>query len=305
LQTLNKTFLDSPLVFFAFIMLTEPLTTPPTKLLQSFYGGLVGFLFAPQLRLGVLYTTPEIALLLGNIFSYIVSPKGKQLLKLKEKIQIGPNLFDFIFSSDGGVAFSPGQYMEWTLPHKGSDSRGNRRYFTVASSPTEEEIHLGVKFYDRSSSFKKNLLEMEPGQKMLVGQLSGDFTLPEDKNKKLVLVAGGIGITPFRSMIKYLIDKGEKRDVVLFYSNRTPDEIAYKELFERAQSSLGLKVVYVLTGNGEKITPELIKQEAPDYKDRIFYLSGPRSMVLAFEKALKTAEIPSGQIKIDYFPGFA
>ena len=82
--------------------------------------------------------TPEIALVLGNIFSYIVSPKIKAMLTLVGRVKQTPNTYDFIFESDKKFSFLPGQYLEWTLGHDNTDDRGNRRYFTIASSPTEK-----------------------------------------------------------------------------------------------------------------------------------------------------------------------
>ena len=151
----EKSFLTSPLLFFAFVMLTEPLTTPPTKTLQVFYGALVGFLTAPQIHLGSFYFTPELALVTGNVFSYLVSPKTKLVLYLKQKINTGLNLYDFIFTLPQKINYQPGQYMEFTLEHPVADNRGNRRYFTLASSPTEDNLRLGIKFYDPSSTIKK------------------------------------------------------------------------------------------------------------------------------------------------------
>jgi ferredoxin-NADP reductase len=203
----------------------------------------------------------------------------------------------------------------WAPDHKHPDSRGNRRYFTIASSPTEQHFRLGVKFYDRSSSFKKRMLSMVPGDLIMAGQLAGDFTMPRDPKKKLAFIAGGIGITPFRSMVKYLSDRDERRDVVLLYSNRAVSEIAYPDVFDEAAQTIGLKTIYAVTGtdetppekNGYKghIDGALIRREIPDYRDRIFYISGTHAMVSVMETMLSEMGIPRRQIKIDFFPGFA
>src|SRR5258708_25269630 len=87
--------LYSPLVFFAGVILTEPLTTPPTRNLQIVYGAMVGFLFSPAVHFGPVYITPELAILIGNVFSYLVSPKVKLILKLRERVQIAPDTYDF------------------------------------------------------------------------------------------------------------------------------------------------------------------------------------------------------------------
>ncbi len=293
--------LESPIFFFAAILLTEPQTTPPTKKLQIFYGGLVGLISV--------YLSLETALVLGNIFSYIVSPKVKLFLKLRQKIKIAPDVYDFAFGLDKKITFLPGQYMEWTLGHEQSsrfalkipDSRGNRRYFTIASSPTEEDLRLGIKFYPNSSSFKKTLISMQEGEEIIASQISGEFTLPKDINKKLCFIAGGIGITPFRSIIKYLLDTNQKRDIVLFYANKTDLDVVYKDIFDTASKELAIKTIYVVGF----ITEQMIKKEVTDYKDRIFYISGPHSMVDSFEKTLKEIGLHGSQIKIDFFPGYA
>lgn len=313
--TLQHVLVDAPLFFFAFIMLTEPLTTPPTRNLRMVYGAIVGVLFAPWIHFGSFYTTPEFALLIGNIYSYAVSPKSKLLLRLKEKVLVADYVYDFIFELDKKFRFTPGQYLEWTLAHASPDSRGNRRYFTIASSPTEPELHMGVKFYPNPSSFKKGLLEMQPGDIVVGSQLSGDFVLPKNPAQKLVFVAGGIGITPFRSMVKYLVDTGEKRDIVMFYSNKCGSDIAYEDIFDDAAKKIGMRTVCTLTdvasvstewtGKTGYVDAKMIKEEVPDYRERLFFLSGPHSMVAAFEETLKKMGIPKAHIKTDYFPGFA
>src|ERR1700731_4179463 len=88
---------------------------------------------------------------------------------------------------------------------------------------------------------------MDSRIKFVGAQIAGDFTLPSDPKQKLVFIAGGIGITPFRSMLKYLLDMGERRDIVLFYVNRTADDIAYKDILSEAQTKLGIKVFCTLT----------------------------------------------------------
>jgi ferredoxin-NADP reductase/Na+-translocating ferredoxin:NAD+ oxidoreductase RnfD subunit len=312
LNGLRESLIASSLFFFSFVMLTEPLTTPPTKKLQSLYGAFVGLLFAPQFHIGTFYTTPEIALVIGNVFSYCISPKTKIVARLVEKNQISSDIYDFGFVDGKPFAFSPGQYMEWTLPHPKTDSRGNRRYFTIASSPTEKTIRLGIRFYQKSSSFKNAMLAMEPDNKIGGSQISGDFILPNDKMQKLVFIAGGIGITPFRSMIKYLIDKNEARSIVMFYVNKKADEIAYSDIFDQAQQ-LGIKTVYTLTdkdavpsdwqGQIGRIDSAMIQGAVPDFKERIYYLSGPHAMVVAYEEVLRGLGVSRNHIKKDFFPG--
>lgn len=314
IELLKKILFHSSYLFFAFVMITEPLTTPPTRGWQILYGGLVGLLFSPYVHLGSVYSTPELTLVIGNVFSYLVSPKEKYVMKLGKKIQLSSDTYDFVFPLKQKLAFTPGQYMEFTLPHDHIDDRGNRRYFTIASSPTEPELRIGIKFYDNSSSYKKAMLTMGENAVMVAGQRAGDFTLPEPANGKYVFMAGGIGVTPFRSIIKYLIDTNTKRDIVVLYSNKSKDEIVYADVFNEAQAKLGIPTYYTLTDaehapadwNGTKgrFTAEMIKQEIPDYMERIFYISGPHGMVMGFEDVLKQMGVPNSHIKVDFFPGF-
>ena len=311
--TLQRSLLSSPLIFFAAVMLTEPLTMPPERNSRIIYGFLVGWMFAPQTHLGSFYFTPELALLAGNLYSYIVSPKGRHTLKLVAKEKAGQGIYDFVFQAKQRLVFQPGQYMEWTLPLKRGDSRGNRRYLTLASSPTEKNLLLGVKFYPDPSRFKQELADMDIGGEIVGGQLAGDFTLPGDRKKKLVFVAGGIGVTPFRSMIKYLIDKNEKRPIIMLYSNRNFNEIVYSDVFEEARKKLGINTFYALTDL--KQIPEgwqwqkghfdekAVAQAVPDFKEREFYISGSHNMVTGFKKLLLGLQVKRAQIKTDFFPG--
>jgi ferredoxin-NADP reductase/Na+-translocating ferredoxin:NAD+ oxidoreductase RnfD subunit len=296
LDTLKETIVHSPLTFFAFVMLTEPQTTPPKQKLRVIYGGLVGLIYY--------YQPPEIALLLGNIYSYIISPKERLALKLKERIPIAKDAFNFVFTPNQKLKFLPGQYMEWTLGHSNPDSRGNRRYFTIASSPLEKDLLIGVKFPENPSSFKKKLLSLNKGEEIIAGQLSGDFVLPEDPATKLVFMAGGIGITPFRSMIKYLLEENQKRSITVIYSNREKSEIAYSELLNEAKKILGIKVIYWDSSKGH-IDGKVIEKEVPDFLVRTFYLSGSHGMVTSFEKVLQGLGVMGRQIKTDFFPGYA
>lgn len=312
-EVLSQIFTSWPILFLGTIMLTEPFTTPPTRKLQVVYGGIVGLLFGLQFHFGPVYSTPELALIIGNIFAYIVSPKIRAVLTLKQKNQKTPDVYDFVFESSQKFNFKPGQYLEWTLGHDKVDVRGNRRYFTIASSPTEDDVILGTKFYPNPSTFKQKLLTMSPGDKIIASELRGEFNMPKDINKKLVFIAGGIGVTPFRSMAKYMMHKNEKRDIVFFYSNKTPNDIAYKEIFEDSKR-VGWKNIYVvndLAGTALMdnmrtgfITGDMIIKDVPDYKDRIFYISGTHGMVSTFENTLAKLGVSSSNIKTDFFPGF-
>ncbi len=365
---LKQLLFSWPLVFFATIMLTEPLTTPPTKKEQAIYGVIVGVIFGFPLHIGSIYMSPELALIIGNIYVYFVSPKQRLVLMLTKKVEVASNIFHFYFSpiSSGRHAiahttsplkFSPGQYIEWTLPHEHPDMRGNRRYFTIASSPTETEVAIGVKIIPEhaavssstpaatnasptttsnttapvtkpmhSSSFKHELLhlrERDPKSVIVASQVAGDFTLPTNQNTPLVFIAGGIGVTPFRSMIKFLLDTNQKRDIVLFYACLSDREFAYTDIFTEA-AKVGVKFVPIITikenvptnwthgplqgkpweGYAGYLNKDAIEKYVPDFKSRTYYLSGPSAMVDSYTALLKTLGIGKKNIKTDYFPGF-
>src|SRR5262249_43817561 len=141
-MVLGETFRSSPLLFFAFVMLTEPLTSPGRRLPRLAFAAIVGFLFAPNVHIGGFFFTPELALLTGNLFAFAVGPKGRLQLTLRRIERTAADCYDFVFHSPRKLDFRAGQYLEWTLALPRTDSRGNRRYFTVASAPSEGSIRL-------------------------------------------------------------------------------------------------------------------------------------------------------------------
>ena len=253
-QLARDTIVSFPLLFMGATMLTEPVTTPPRRYQQVLYGVLVGVLVASGLHIGDRYMTPEIALLLGNIFVFAIAMRGRQPLKLVSIKEIGSTIFEYRFKPVAPLQFMPGQYVELTLPLAKTDFRGNRRTFTIASSPTEKEVIFGVKEVLPTSAFKTALHASTEGQVITANNLAGDFVLPDDPKQKLVFIAGGIGVTPFRSHIKYLLDTNQHRTITLFYCVSEPKQIVYKDVFEEAKR-IGLEVVYVLNPPESKKPP--------------------------------------------------
>lgn len=310
--SVSSLFLSWPLVFFGTMMLTEPRTAPAMKRDQIIFGSGVGVLFMVMFAMGPLVMSPELALLIGNIFAYIVSSRQVLRLTFKSMTCETEQVCNFVFTPDKKLAFHPGQYLEWTLPLHKTDSRGNRRFFTIASAPSDDEVHLGVRV-DRahSSTFKQQLLEMKPGDQLVASNLAGDFVLPKDPARKMVWIAGGIGITPFRSMIRELAATHQKRDVVLFCCINTENDCAYKAEFDQICNQIGARLSCVVAkpspawqGKSGFITKELIEAEVPDFLSRTFYFSGPPMMVENYVKLVKSMGVPSKQIRVDYFPGF-
>lgn len=297
-EVAKSIFTAWPLIFFGSIMLNEPTTLPPTRYYKILFAILVGAIFASGLRLGPISTTPQFALLIGNLFTLMLIPIFGAMLQLKRIDKLAPDIFNLTFESPKrALRFEPGQYLEWTLPHKHTDSRGNRRMFSIASAPTEDVVMIGIRQYARSSSFKKALLAMQPGQKIRVARVSGGFTLPKKHDEPLLFMAGGIGITPIRSMLKYLVDTGQKRNIVLIYVATKQEDLVYREVFDQAKA-IGLKTLYA-TGI---LNAESIKKAVPDLNKRTAYISGPDAMVTNYKGILR--KLGAHGIRTDHFTGY-
>lgn len=289
-----------PTIFFASIMLTEPLTMPNKKKLINLFGLLVGFLGANQYHFGPLFSTPELNLVIGNLFAYLLSNKKRYILMLTKKELVASNTYQLTFNSNPPINFNPGEYLEWSLPHQNADIRAYRRYFTIASSPTEKEIQLTFKVFPLSSSFKNTLQKFNIGDKISASHVAGDFT-PDHNINNMVFIAGGIGVTPFRSIIKYYLDKNIKKNVHLFYSSTNEVDFAFKNIFQQAEKQFGLKTQYFVSNKNQKITADTIK-EIENYQNYTYFISGPDAMVKHYKNLLQKLDIKN--IKTDYFPGF-
>lgn len=312
LSSVQSALLNSPLMFFAFVMLTEPLTAPQAKLWRIIYGAIVGLLASPDTVIAGFYFTPEVALLAGNLFTLMVSPRGRLILTLERIEKAASGVYEYVFNPDHELAFKPGQYLEWTLPADFADSRGNRRYFTIASAPSEPQVRLGVKFSSNGSAFKLALAQLRPGDRVVASQLAGSFVLPGNPQARLAFVAGGIGITPFSSMLRELLARNEPRDIIVLYGNNRIDEVAYAGLLRWARRELGIPTYLAVRDGADLpgvrtglINEAMIRECVPDYRSRIFYVSGPRPMVVTTSEILRNMGVPPFHIKTDFFPGFA
>ena len=305
-------WLSGPSVFLAAFMLTEPFTMPPTKNTQRWYGAIVGFLSQTTLLSPVLKMSPELALILGNAYAYLFRIRRKLFLTLISKKEIAEDIWEFTFQKPAGFTFEAGQYLEWMLPHKQSDSRGERRYFTIASSPTEDVIRLAFKYVAGGSSYKNALLNLEPGQQIIASQLAGDFLLPKDRSQKLGFIAGGIGVTPFSSHVSFMRDAGRSHDIKLFYCVNNSAELAFSDQFSNAPNSHTFELIPVVAKESASypaeegfVTKDMLKKRVPDYRDRHWYLSGPPPMVNAYDALLRECGVKGVQITKDFFPGLA
>lgn len=309
-QNVWNTLLYSPILFFALVMLVEPLTSPADHARRVVFGILVATLavILPYL-LRVPYTL-ELSLLIGNVFATFSGNQGRLLLTLQKKENLAPNVVGFWFKPKPKRTFESGQFLHYTLPHRGSDARGSRRYFSIASSPNESNILLVTKFADPSSSFKHALRSMAPGDELSASRPEGTFVLPRDPSVPLVFIAGGIGITPFRSMLQHLLDTGQQRPITLLYAARTEQDLLFRPLLKQAQQDLQTNIVYVLDQHTDKpgfeqgpLTPEIISKHTSGRKT-LFYISGPEPMVRGIIDQLHKIDVPHRNIRRDYFPGY-
>lgn len=222
--------------------------------------------------------------------------------------QLAPTIKTFWFRPDRSVRYEAGQFIQLQIPHENADERGEKRWFTLSSSPSEELLSITTRTFDeKSSTFKQLLFAAKPGLKLDMSDPMGDFVLPKDTTIPLLFVAGGIGITPMRSMLKWLHDTAEKRDVQLIYAVGNVENAVFTDLF----NEYGLKFTLLPSNPPENwkgshglLTPELIQQLTPDIAGRLTYLSGPEPMVEALFSGLKTAGISDKKLVTDYFPGY-
>lgn len=299
-DVLENAALSWPIIFMGSIMLTEPITLPATRYYQMLFGVLVGAVFASQLHFGGVATTPQLALLIGNLFAVVFVPSMGAMLRLKYIQRLSADIYSAVFERPvRKLAFAPGQYMEWTLPHAHADSRGNRRTFSIASSPTEPDIHIGFRSYERSSSFKNALLALKPGQYIRAAHVAGNFVLPVTPTEPLLFIAGGIGITPMRSMVQYLIDTSQQRDITILYFASEPEGFVYQDTLGRAQT-VGVTTYYIV-GRPDADT---ISNHVPDLRSRTAYISGPDALVSSCKATLRTLGIPASHIRTDHFSGY-
>lgn len=212
------------------------------------------------------------------------------------------DVFSTYFSKN--FDYKPGQYL--TLELDVEDPEGNTRPLSIASSPTEDFILISTKI--RDTPFKQKLVTLKVGDKVKAMGPMGNFILKEDA-KDIVFLGGGIGITPFRDMIKYATDKKLSIKMTLLYSNKTAADICYRDewpLFEKQNPNL--KVVHTITddagwqGRKGRINESLIKEFSS--ADTLFYICGPPAMVSGLFELLKSMNVPLSSIKMEKFAGY-
>ena len=223
-------------------------------------------------------------------------------LKLAATKNESPDVMSFIFEPQEPLTWKAGQFLHYVLHHEPTDNRGSDRWFTIASAPFEHQVMITTRFTgDRGSTFKKTLKELKVGDTIEVSDLDGDFILG-DAQAECVFIAGGIGITPFRSILKQAEHEGKQPRVTLLYANRQT-VAAYKDEFDAmAKRNPNLKIHYLF--HPQRLDETSIKERVPDLKKPLFYISGPEPMVESLGKLLKQLGVPEDHIKQDWFPGY-
>jgi len=205
------------------------------------------------------------------------------------------------------LGWRAGQFLRYHIPNPSPDERGANRFFTIASSPFEKNIQVTTRFdSEHGSSFKKDLASLNIGEALDAEGPMGGFVVDDvfiSEGKKFCFIAGGIGITPFRSMLLDLDQKGLPINVTLLYANRDQN-IVFKDEFDKlAQKYPTFKVHYIV--DPQKIDEDLIKSSLINPQSSIFYVSGPAPMVKGLEATLEDMGVDEDNIKHDYFPGYS
>lgn len=221
-------------------------------------------------------------------------------LKLIEKEQLSDNLWAFRFKPNIDLAWTPGQFVRVELPHDNPDDEGVRRFFTISSAPYEGIVQITTRISD--STFKQALAALPVGGDLLLLDMpDGDFVWEEESDRPLVFVAGGIGITPFRSMLRQRAHDNLPLAATLIYANRT-DAIAFKDEFDGYADQDAAFTVHYLTG--ERLSAEKLHELVPGINGTLVYVSGPEPMVESIGNDLKAAGLPAERLKQDYFPNY-
>lgn len=223
-------------------------------------------------------------------------------LKLLEKRHEVKGVTSFIWEPETPVKWTAGQYIHYVLHHIPTDDRGSDRFFTNSAAPFEKHLQITTRITtEKGSSFKKKLYELPVGKWIEISIVEGDFVL-SDPSKEHVFIAGGIGITPFRSIIAQLNHEKKPINITLLYANHD-ENIVFKDEFEKiAKNNPNFKIHYILSP--EHIDPAKVKEFVPNINKPIFYVSGPEPMVEDLIEMLKKMGISDSKIKGDWFPGY-
>jgi ferredoxin-NADP reductase len=218
------------------------------------------------------------------------------------------NIRTFFFKPEKPFEYTAGQYIELNLKHPKADDRGVKRWFTLSSPPGQEFLTITTKHAaEKGSTFKQALWNLKPGDEAIMTGPFGDFVLPKLIQTPLVFVAGGIGLTPFHSILEWLANNGEKRPIKMLYAVRTEDEIVFQQTFEKA----GVQPTIIVSdpspawgGERGRLSADIIIGLTQPEDNALVFVSGPEAMIQALAKDLHKAGIDKSQIVTDEFPNY-
>ena len=217
-----------------------------------------------------------------------------KLLAFTRSYHVVDNIYTFVFET-GGLSWLPGQYQTVVLRQAGEGGAGER-FFTIASAPSEDEIHISTRVTD--SAFKQALKRLVAGDSIEVSGLEGDFLWADDAVEPVILVAAGIGVTPYRSMLLERQAQGLPLAATLLYFTRD-DQIPFKTEFDAlAAKHPELTIEYII---GQPVTAESILARHAAQPQSPVYVSGPEALVDSLGDQLTAAGVT---IKQDWFPGY-
>lgn len=299
---------SSPFLFLGAFMLSEPLTLPPRRRQQFVVAVVVGVLAGWPIALGGITLGQERALLVGNFVAFLFCLRAAVRLRLEARRDLSPTVRELTFRAARPFTFSPGQYLELDVPHRRPDGRGTRREFSIASAP-EDLPTVRIAFKDGSqSTYKRALADVPLGGTLAVTGVWGDFVLPARPTSPVLLVAAGIGVTPFVSQLRHLVATGQKRDVVLVYVVSEASELAFRD--DIAVS--GIPVVVFCRdeptdlpsgwswAGPDRVDAEGLLRTVPDIAQRAAYVSGPPRLIADLAPALARAK----SLTTDAFAGY-
>ncbi len=228
-----------------------------------------------------------------------------------EKREVAKGTLFVRFAVEDYPPYRPGHYFWVELPDRGhTDERGLRRHISLATSPTEKGV-VGLATRIRDTAFKRTLAELEVGDEVQVEGPKGSFLLPEDTGAEYVFVAGGIGITVFRSMLRFIADEGLPYRVTLVYSNRDRESSAFlDELQELERRIEGLRVVLTMTdepgwtGETRQLDADVLAELVGGLEGKTFLVAGPPQMAEAVADSLTGAGLPEERVLADKFSGY-
>lgn len=234
----------------------------------------------------------------------------KNVITLKDRKIIQNNNIAMWFDRKGSdFSFEPGQYARITLLEPIYDDKdGNTRLFSVASSPKKDYVMFTTRALD--SAFNKNILEMPIGAKAEISDFGGNTVLHSDSSVPAVFLIGGIGITPVRCMVEYIVTENLPYNAYLFYSNPIASSMAFFDEFkEWAKEYEGFKFIPTIDDRNDTsweydfgyIDKGMLVKNIPNVLKPIYYIVGPTVMVESMEKLLLELNVNSNNIKLEKF----